>query len=85
MVDCPNDIIAAATPGSAFQQVTWRIPTATDDSGTATLASGLPFGPTIDTTFFNVGQDGIRDLVYTFTDPSGNERACEFRVGALGK
>ncbi|XP_072013269.1 uncharacterized protein [Amphiura filiformis] len=80
---CPNDIIANANQGSSFEQVSWQLPTATDDSGTATLASGSPFGPDLTSTFFSVGENGIRDLIYTFTDPAGNERTCEFRVGAL--
>ncbi|XP_072051695.1 uncharacterized protein [Amphiura filiformis] len=83
LTSCPNDIIADADGGIFFQLMTWTIPTATDDSGMALLESGTPYGTDITSAYFQVGQQYITNLVYTFTDPSGNEATCEFRIGAL--
>ncbi|XP_072051694.1 uncharacterized protein [Amphiura filiformis] len=83
LTSCPNDIIADAGDGIFFQLMTWTIPTATDDSGMALIESGNPFDTDTTSGYFQVGQQYITNLVYTFTDPSGNEATCEFRVGAL--
>ena len=81
---CPNDIIVDVPAGTGFERVTWTMPTATDESGMATLVTAEPFGETTTSTFVNVGTQGFRDIIYTFTDPSGNEAICQFQIGALG-
>ena len=48
------------------------------------LVRGEPFGQST-TAFFGVGEANIMNAIYTFTDEVGNERVCEFRIGALGK
>ena len=82
---CPNDVIASAPSGQTFVQVSWELPTATDNSGTARLESGEPFGLTANQQFFGVGMTNLVNAIYTFTDPAGNEAICRFRIGALGK
>ncbi len=58
--------------------VDWTDPTATDDSGIATLTS-QSHGPG----FFEVNRP-VR-IVYAFSDPSGNEALCSFTVNVVRK
>ena len=61
--------------------VTFQEPTATDNSGTATLVSQTHNNAQ----FFIVGST---DVTYTFSDPNGNRESCIFTVtvteGILG-
>ncbi|XP_072046396.1 hyalin-like [Amphiura filiformis] len=73
IINCPGDIITAAELGTSSTTVSWRKPSATDESGRVILAdfthvSGQPFpiGTTI------VG--------YTFADDSYNFAHCNFSV-----
>merc|ERR1711962_779374 len=71
--DCPLSASATLAQGATSVAVTWTVPTATDNSGgvvsrTSTHNSGDLFSA------------GNTNVVYTFTDPSGNSAQCQFVV-----
>ena len=70
---CPSSASAVAPQGSTTATVTWNEPTATDNSGgnvqrTSTHFPGQSY------------QVGMTMIMYTFTDPSGNQAFCNFVV-----
>ena len=78
VANCPNQITQVAPQGATSATVFWTEPTATDNSGGEV------------TVFVNrsPGQSfiiGSTDIVYTFTDPSGNQEFCRFAVVVTGK
>ena len=72
-INCTDDIHTTAASGSPGTTVTWTRPTATDNSGRATLISETHTPGR----FFNVGATSV---TYTFQDPSGNAATCTFIV-----
>ncbi|XP_072026263.1 hyalin-like [Amphiura filiformis] len=74
---CPDDITRTASIGLPSTRVTWRKPTATDNSGTVSLISrSIPPG-----SFFRVGTTTV---TYIFADESGNSATCIFDVNVIG-
>ena len=71
--NCPADIFDTTPLGSPGKTITWVAPTATDNSGVATLASVT----STPGQFFLVG---TTEVVYRFVDPTGNEAFCRFNV-----
>ncbi|XP_071489593.1 uncharacterized protein [Diadema antillarum] len=69
---CPADIVVEAVVGSSDVPVNWTDPTATDNSGTLTQTQTARPGDT-----FHFGSTNV---VYTFTDMSGNSASCSFTV-----
>ncbi|XP_071488833.1 hyalin-like [Diadema antillarum] len=70
---CPADITRTIELGTPSIIVTWTEPTATDNSGVATVQSrtsnsGDSFSP------------GATNVIYTFVDGSGNTATCTFTV-----
>ncbi|XP_072018428.1 uncharacterized protein [Amphiura filiformis] len=73
---CTDGVEASVELGTAGTTITWVIPTATDNSGQATiLTNNYNSGD-----FFNVGTTTV---IYTFQDPSGNTAACSWPVTVL--
>ncbi len=70
---CPQDIVQVVPVG--FAQVTWTEPTATDNSGTATLEFETYPNPSI---FIGAGM--TLNVEYRFVDPSGNTASCQFTI-----
>jgi hypothetical protein len=70
----PTDIIADTDAGKATATVRWVEPTATDNSGTATITrtTGLASGSA-----FPIG---VTTVTYVATDPSGNQTTRSFTV-----
>ncbi|KAJ8041635.1 Hyalin [Holothuria leucospilota] len=74
IMDCPSGIMAVLPQNAQTVAVTWSPePTATDNSGTVSLASqSHPSGFE-----FSVG---MTTVTYVFVDPSNNEAVCSFIV-----
>ena len=75
-IACINDVVDTVNTGVTGTIVTWTEPTATDNSGTATLSSRTHAPGT----FFLVG---TTDVTYTFVDSSGNSATCTFTVTVI--
>ena len=76
VVTCPADITQTVELGTTSVVVDFLDATATDNSGTVTLASRTNSpGST-----FSVG-DTI--VTYTFSDASGNSASCSFRISVV--
>ncbi|XP_071488836.1 hyalin-like [Diadema antillarum] len=75
---CPDDIEVTVGSSVSGQIVTWEQPSATDNSGIAPTISApnFPSG-----TFFATGSSAT--IVYTATDPYGNEQQCTFTVSVM--
>ncbi|XP_071823795.1 uncharacterized protein [Apostichopus japonicus] len=71
--DCPSQQTITLEPGQTFAQVVWFQPSATDNSGTATLQTQT-HSPGDS---FVIGQTTV---MYIFLDPAGNTANCEFIV-----
>ena len=75
--NCPSSFAVSPNSGETAALVNWVAPTATDDSGTVnTDSTHTPpalFGP------------GPNTVVYTFSDPAGNEVECRFVVTVTRK
>lgn len=71
--DCPSLIERVVELGVQGLIVMWTEPSATDVSG-MTMLVDRSHAPG---TFFNVG---MTQVIYTFTDSSGNEAVCSFLV-----
>ncbi|XP_022098072.1 hyalin-like isoform X2 [Acanthaster planci] len=72
---CPNEGVFKAVPlGYTSANVTWTPPTASDDSGMAsvTMSSNRVPGQS-----FNLGRTHVQ---YNFTDAAGNQAFCDFVV-----
>ncbi|XP_022082302.1 mucin-2-like isoform X2 [Acanthaster planci] len=73
IIGCPTGATATASVGASSAPVTWTAPTATDNSGgQVTISASAQPGDS-----FPVGATTV---LYTFTDPSGNEATCSFMV-----
>ncbi|XP_072016323.1 uncharacterized protein [Amphiura filiformis] len=72
-VVCIDDISRTISLGSGGTTITWNEPSATDNSGTATISS-RSHAPGA---FFNTGSTQV---TYVFADPSGNSADCIFRI-----
>ncbi|XP_063960800.1 mucin-17-like [Lytechinus pictus] len=71
--NCPSTSVAQAPAGSTSAEVSWIVPSATDNSGIAVTVSNnynpgdaFPVGETV--------------VAYTFTDDAGNQNTCTFSV-----
>ena len=73
---CPDDIIWTLPTGN-FANVDWVEPTATDNSGVATLRSQTRRPGS----FFQIKQPV--DVIYTFEDSAGNVATCTFSVSVI--
>ena len=71
-----NDITRTIPIGTGGTTVSWTEPTATDDSGTATLQQRT----NAPGSFFPVG---TTQVTYTFGDPSGNTASISFNVNVI--
>jgi gliding motility-associated-like protein len=72
IANCPGNISANNDLGQCGANVSWVVPTATDNCGTITVASTHNPGD-----FFPLGTTQVG---YTFTDASGNSVTCNFTV-----
>ena len=73
VVNCPSDQTSVISIGAAGASVSWDEPEATDESGSAELAS-ISHNPG---SFFGIGSTTV---TYRFTDTSGNIANCIFNV-----
>ncbi|WP_040401415.1 HYR domain-containing protein, partial [Cecembia lonarensis] len=73
--DCPENITVFNDEGSCGAIVSWTEPTATDNSGFASL-----FTDKLPGSFFHVGTTTV---TYTATDASGNTSICSFDVTVI--
>ncbi|XP_072169503.1 uncharacterized protein [Diadema setosum] len=75
---CPDDIEITVDSSANGQIITWEQPSATDNSGIAPTISdpNFPSG-----TFFATGSSAT--IVYTATDPYGNQQQCTFTVSVM--
>lgn len=69
--NCPMDITVANATGMCNQDVSWTIPTATDNCSAAVVASHAPGSN------FPVGTTTVQ---YIATDPAGNTDTCRFTI-----
>ena len=74
---CPSDQSVNTDSGNATAVVTWKPPTATDNSGMETLTSTNNPGD-----YFPIGNNTV---TYTSTDAAGNTDTCTFYVDVTGK
>ena len=74
---CPSSQTTATDEGLPTGTVTWEDPTATDNSGSATVTTNYdsPYAFPIGTT----------EVEYIAMDSSGNEAECAFNVTVIGK
>ncbi|SMD45535.1 Por secretion system C-terminal sorting domain-containing protein [Aquiflexum balticum DSM 16537] len=70
--DCPTDISVSNAEGVCSAAVTWTAPTASDDSGSVSFTSNFEPGA--------VFPVGTTEVIYTATDPAGNQATCSFNV-----
>ena len=70
---CPNTVVQTVNTGTSGSAVSWTEPSATDDSGTATLTQRT----NAPGSFFVIGTTTV---TYAFSDPSGNTATCSFNV-----
>ena len=77
IIDTPSNIDQFTDPGKPTANVTWTIPSASDNSGTVSLTSTHtpPFDFPIGTT----------EVIFTATDPSSNTATTSFWVTIRGK
>ena len=74
---CPSSFFVNVMPGNTAAQVEWVEPIASDNSGTVfTTSTHSP--PT-------VLPPGSTTIIYTFTDPAGNQQTCRFIVTVIRK
>ncbi|RPA69155.1 HYR domain-containing protein [Cyclobacteriaceae bacterium YHN15] len=73
--DCPADITVFNEEGQCGAFVSWSAPTATDNSGFASLFSDFQSG--------SLFPPGTTTVTYTATDASGNSSICSFDVTVI--
>ena len=73
VVTCPGDISQTVPFGTPSRQITFAFPTATDNSGSASLVDASHQSGSL----FPVGTTTV---TYTFTDPTGNQNSCSFTI-----
>ena len=73
VVNCPADITIGNAADACGANVSWVVPTATDNCG-GFVSSFSNYSPGA---FFPVGTTAV---TYTFTDASGNDTTCTFNV-----
>lgn len=79
IINCPNTIYAYTEKMSKIANVTWKIPSATDNSGSATVDQIK--GPVLGSNF----QIGLTEIRYMATDAKGNQSPdCIFFVNVEG-
>ena len=71
VITCPTNIVTVTDPGLSTARVTFA-PTATDNSGAATVVCNPPSGAAF--------PFGVTTVNCTATDPSGNPASCSFTV-----
>ncbi|XP_071826140.1 hyalin-like isoform X5 [Apostichopus japonicus] len=76
IMNCPDDIQEDIEIGTLTIIVTWKEPTAVDNSGQDALVTrnsfpGMPFAA------------GTREVVYIFSDSDNNEATCSFNVTVI--
>ncbi|XP_038069618.1 uncharacterized protein LOC119738747 isoform X6 [Patiria miniata] len=83
VINCPANILQEVTTGNRNGiEVTWNLPTATDNSGiqpTISLTSNAQLGPG---SFFPFGSYTI---TYRATDAEGNSESCSFTVTVVDR
>ena len=73
ITNCPGDFTQTVSYGETLSPVTWDEPTASDESGNASLSSDYRSGDSFDA--------GVSTTVtYTAVDNSGNEATCSFVI-----
>ena len=75
IIGCPSEIIQNLPSGN-FASVEWPEPTATDDSGIASLVSQSRRPG-----YFELNQPVV--VTYVFSDPAGNNATCVFTVNVI--
>jgi hypothetical protein len=73
--DCPEDITVFNDEGQCGAFVSWTAPTATDNSGFASLFSDFQSG--------SLFPPGTTTVTYTATDATGNTSICSFDVTVI--
>ena len=74
---CPGVLNVNTDPGNATAVVTWKLPLATDNSGSQNLTSTDNPGDS-----FPIGNHTV---TYTSADAAGNTAVCTFYVVVTGK
>ncbi|XP_033626670.1 uncharacterized protein LOC117289582 isoform X36 [Asterias rubens] len=73
VVTCPDNIAFEVPFGGTGRQVTWQLPTVSDNSGNFFFVSSSN-NPN---DFFSVGSNSV---TYTYSDDAGNRNSCSFTV-----
>ena len=76
--NCPESAEYAIPPGTPFQDVTWTEPTAVDAITGLQAAVTRSHNPG---DFFPLGST---EVIYTFTDQTGNSNTCSFTITLVG-
>lgn len=76
MITCPSSISSGTTPSLNTSVVWWTVPTATDNTGVASVVSDYTPGQ-----MFPVGNTLV---TYNATDLGGNVAICSFYVNVTG-
>uniref|UniRef100_A0A4W5M048 Sushi domain-containing protein n=1 Tax=Hucho hucho TaxID=62062 RepID=A0A4W5M048_9TELE len=79
-IQCPRDVVAETDERRGTANISWKVPTATDNSGEEVLVQVKPvYTPP---QLFPIGEERI---IYTATDRAGNQANCTFTVTVIGE
>uniref|UniRef100_A0A673WK27 Sushi, von Willebrand factor type A, EGF and pentraxin domain-containing protein 1 n=1 Tax=Salmo trutta TaxID=8032 RepID=A0A673WK27_SALTR len=77
-IQCPRDVVAETDERRGTANISWKVPTATDNSGEEVLVQVKPvYTPP---QLFPIGEEKI---IYTATDRAGNQANCTFTVTVI--
>ncbi|XP_024000115.2 sushi, von Willebrand factor type A, EGF and pentraxin domain-containing protein 1-like, partial [Salvelinus sp. IW2-2015] len=77
-IQCPRDVVAETDERRGTANISWNVPTATDNSGEEVLVQVKPvYTPP---QLFPIGEEKI---IYTATDRAGNQANCTFTVTVI--
>ncbi|CAB1345367.1 unnamed protein product [Coregonus sp. 'balchen'] len=77
-IQCPRDVVAETDERRGTANISWNMPTATDNSGEEVLVQVKPvYNPP---QLFPIGEERI---TYTATDRAGNQANCTFTVTVI--
>uniref|UniRef100_A0A8C7PS29 Sushi, von Willebrand factor type A, EGF and pentraxin domain-containing protein 1 n=1 Tax=Oncorhynchus mykiss TaxID=8022 RepID=A0A8C7PS29_ONCMY len=77
-IQCPRDVLAETDERCGTANISWKVPTATDNSGEEVLVQVKPvYTPP---QLFPIGEEKI---IYTATDRAGNQANCTFTVTVI--
>uniref|UniRef100_A0A8C8CTH4 Sushi, von Willebrand factor type A, EGF and pentraxin domain-containing protein 1 n=1 Tax=Oncorhynchus tshawytscha TaxID=74940 RepID=A0A8C8CTH4_ONCTS len=77
-IQCPRDVVAETDERCGTANISWKVPTATDNSGEEVLVQVKPvYTPP---QLFPIGEEKI---IYTATDRAGNQANCTFTVTVI--